>query len=103
MFSRISGLFKREEEPSKIDIKDLLIQIRLLSPEEKQLIRNTLDEPVVDKMEVCSDEKSIVKSESESESESISVSVSEPQNKVVTTEAVPSYEYTESKYKRRQD
>ncbi len=47
MLSRISSIFFKREENLDIDIKDLLVQIRNLPTEEKQLVRNTLDESVV--------------------------------------------------------
>ena len=98
MLSRISGLFKREDSP-KPDIKDLLLQIKTLNPEEKQLIKNALDEPT--QVTVCANPDP----DTNPDTDKMEIDKKEDEVEVTTnnTETAPSYEYTDTKYKRRQD
>jgi hypothetical protein len=93
MLSRLSGIFKREDEKPKPDIKDLLLQVKNLTTEEKQLVRNALDEPEV---------TSLVPAPP------TSTEVAQPAVTTTTTTSAPAvsganYAYTEAPYKRRQD
>ncbi len=85
MLSYISSFYKGkpeegkpEKSSDKLDIQGLIIQIKKLSTEEKQLIINSITEDLSCKMddseEICNPEDS-----------------------------VSSYKYTEDKYKRRTD
>ncbi len=47
MLSRITGFFDREEKKSKQDITELIVQIKNLTVEEKQLVRAALDEQII--------------------------------------------------------
>jgi hypothetical protein len=101
MLSRISSFFKQEEErqkPDKHDLKDLLLQIKALSSEEKQIIRHALDTGSEEQLDI----KEALKMEVET-STGTNIVVKQPEDKVVTTEVAPSYEYTQQPYKRSQD
>ena len=105
MLSRISSFFKAEEErqkPDKHDLKDLLLQIKALSSEEKQIVRNALDTGSEEQLDIKEALKMEVVENSET-STGTSIVVKQPEDKVVTTEVAPSYEYTQQPYKRRQD
>ncbi len=76
MLSNIISFFKRENPPPPSNIDDLLTQIKTLTPEEKQIIQNALQE------EQITTETSVVQPVQEQD---------------------PNYEYDKTVYKRTRD
>jgi hypothetical protein len=103
MFSRITSFFEREEKKpnvSKPDIKDLLVQIKNLTSEEKELIRTVLDEPTptIIPTTIVSSPKTIVSSPSamtETEKKETGIDTAGASGAV--------YEYAADTYKKRTD
>lgn len=95
MLSRFSGIFKKEDvakeaKKTKVDLKDLLIQIKELSEEEKQIVKTALEQPPVDESTVATTTTAVV-----AQSQAVATTT--------TTTTDPSYEYKGDTYRRRQD
>jgi hypothetical protein len=83
--SRISSIFKKDDEESKpvikTDLNDLIHQIKNLSVEEKEIVKNALETTPIELVELDVQESSVVQQ----------------------TATETNYEYKKEPYKRRKD
>jgi len=90
MLARISGIFKKEEEKPKPDLNDIIQAIKSLSVEEKQLVKNALDEPQMVSVTLT-------------EQSAANIATTEESTVATTEQPTTNYEYKTNSYKRRKD
>ena len=91
MLSRLSNIFKQEEKKSRLDLKDLLVQIKEFNSEERQLVIDECNK-------ISTNELTVIPTTIISQPES-----SQPESLQLESSSVPTYQYKPQQYKRGND